>query len=317
MYSSLPDSPQQVGDLIGAGIRICRRNIRLIFQKLLVPSIFTTLAGIVFQWVFTYGVSMVAETKDIPTGIGLFFLWSAASLVFFGAWWVLGLRLLALVRMALGFSSNYEEGWAFMNRHKWNLLGVYFLGFLIFAVAMTFLAIALMAAAMASGAASTSPGLGVGLTIFLSFWALILMIVVYLLGTHLSFCVLACEEISVPAVIGRSLNLIFRHFWRALGFGCLFSLTFFIISIPLTLPISVLTLADYFQHGLSGKEALAAAYKPPLYVLVIAQTWESIIGIVLRPMVLFCFALFYYDLRLRSEGLDINRQLQLLEPQST
>lgn len=317
MYSSLPDSPQPVGDLIGSGIRICRRNIRLIFQTLLVPTIFTTVAGVVFQWVFTYGASGVAQTKDIGAAVGLFALWSVAALVFFGAWWVLGLRLLALVRIALGFSTNYVEAWAFMKAHRWNLLGVYFLGVVVFSVAMTFLAIVTFAAAFASGAAGSSPGIAGGLAIVFGICACTIMIVTYLLATHISFCVLACEDLTVPAVIGRSLSLVFRNFWRALGFGSLFSLTFLIISCPLSLPIAAMTFVDALQHGLASHQTLAEAYKPPLYLLVLAQTWESVIGIVLRPMVLFCFALFYYDLRLRTEGLDMKRRLQMIEPQAT
>lgn len=309
MFTSLPDAPQGVGDVVGLACRFVRGNFRLIWNFLLVPTVFATIAGVMFQWVLTYGVSNFAQTKDVGTAFGLAGIWFVGILVFFIAWWILGLRLLALTRLALHFAPNIEEAAKYMYRRKWSVLGVYFLTLILMMAVVVAWTMVVGAGVMLSSASSVAAALAISVGVF----GLVVSMGVYVLTSHLALCILACEDEPVTAVIGRALSLIFRHFWRAIAFGIIFAVTFTVISYPLSLPIAVLTFFDAIQHGL-GSSADAGGYKPPLYILVIAQTWESLTGMYLRPLVVFGFGLFYYDLRLRSEGLDIRRKLESLLP---
>jgi hypothetical protein len=310
LFISLPDAPQGVGDLVGIACRLVRGNIKEFWNFLLVPTVFATIAGIVFQWVFTYGASAVSQNKDIGAAFGLAGVFFVGLVVFVIAWWILGLRLLAIARTVLRFSPDLAHAKAYMYRRKWAVLGVYFLTFILLMASMIAWAFVAAGPAMVTGGkASVFAALGVTLGVI----GMTVTLVVYLLVSHLALVLVACEEQSVVEVIGRAISLVFRHFWRSVAFGIVFAVTFTVISYPMSLPVAVITFTDAIQHGIA---AAGGEYKPPLHVLVIAQTWESLMGMYLRPLVVIGFGLFYYDLRLRSEGLDIKRKLQLMMPEA-
>lgn len=313
MYSSLPESPQDIGDLIGLAYRTTRQNLLMIFKFILGPSIFTVLAGIVFQWVFTYGAANIAQTKDIGSAVGLFGLSMVALVVLFSAWWVLGMRLLALVRVMLGFAPDLDAAMTYMKRRKWAVLGVYFLGSVLFFAVFIMLGL-IVGLGVAASMNESMRIAAIAITGVLATVGIVAAIITYLIAAHLSFCVLACEDQPVPYVIGRTLHLVFNNFGRAVAFASLFAMVFTIISFPLSMPVAALTFSDALQHGLTAAtDGAAGAYKPPLYILVLTQVWEALMGFLLRPLTLFAFALFYYDLRMRSEGLDLKRKLELVE----
>jgi len=310
VFTSLPESPQGVGDLVGLACRLVRANIKLIWNFLLIPTVFATGAGILFQWVFTYGAANVASTKDIGTAFGLAGIWLVGFSVFMVAWWILALRLLALVRVILKFSPTLDEATAYMYRRKWAVLGIYFASFALL-LGGIFASVAVMASGMLLS--GQGPSLATALSVTLGGVLMTGIIVLYLLVSHMALCMLACEDEPVMAIIGRSANMVLRHFWRSVAFGLVFAVTFTVVSYPMSLPVAVLTFSDAMQHGLGGggpEGPFSGGYKPPLYILVLAQTWESVMGMYLRPFVVFAFGLFYFDLRLRSEGLDIRRKLQ-------
>jgi hypothetical protein len=307
LFTSLPDSPQGVGDIVGLACRLVRGNIKLIFHFLLVPTIFATVAGVAFQWVITYGINNVTETKNVAAAFSLAAVWIVGLAVFAIAWWILGLRLLALTRLALGFSETLEDAKQNLMRKKWSVLGVYFLCLMLLSAGVVAFVLIAVAGVVIGG---TTPSLVSALGFVISFFGIVVVSSIYLLVSHIALCIMACEDTGVVNVIGRSIELTFRHFWRAIAFGSVFALTFTVISYPMSLPVAILTLVDWLQHGMQSGVP-ASDYKPPLYILVIAQTWESVMGMYLRPLVVLAFGLFYYDMRLRSEGLDISRRLAL------
>jgi hypothetical protein len=312
LFTSLPDSPQGVGDIVGVACRLVRGNIKLIFNFLLVPTIFTTIAGIAFQWLFTYGVANVAQTRNIGAAFGLAGIWLVGTIFLALAWWILGLRLLALCRLALGFSDNLEDAAQNLYRKKWAVVGTYLLCVVLFLAAMVAFGIVAGFGVMVAG---TGPSMVTVLGFVVFGFGAIASTAIYLLTSHVALCILACEETAVVTVIGRALSLVFRHFWRTMAFGLVFMVTITVISYPMSLPVAVVTCVDALQHGLAAvKEGSPDGYKPPLWILAGAQTWESVMGMYLRPFAVFAFGLFYYDLRLRSEGLDIRRRLELALP---
>lgn len=98
--------------------------------------------------------------------------------------------------------------------------------------------------------------------------------------------------------IGRSWGLTKGFKWRAFG---LFLISFLILGIP-TAALSVVA-------AIIDPEAFMAG-QPPLVTTVIGQ----VLGLVLYPILNCVFTLFYYDLRVRKEGFDLehlSRQLGL------
>lgn len=315
MFTSLPDSPQGVGDIVGIACRLVRNNIKLIFNFLLVPTIFTTLAGIAFQWLLSYGVAGIAETRSVAGAFGLAGLGLFATVILAFAWWILALRLLALVRLSLGFSPDLEEAKQNLGGKKWAVIGVYLLCLLLVVAAMSAFGVAAFALGLLGAVAQRLSMVLAPLAVTIILFGMVIVTSIYLLVSHVALSVLACEEESAMNVIGRSFSLVYRHFWRSFAFGLVFLITFTVISYPMSLPIAVISFTDALTHGLSGANSAGLdGYKPPLWILVLAATWESIMGMYLRPLLFFAFGLFYYDLRMRSEGLDIRRRLDLALP---
>jgi hypothetical protein len=54
---------------------------------------------------------------------------------------------------------------------------------------------------------------------------------------------------------------------------------------------------------------------PNLPSQIFATVWRSAANLLLSPMAFFGFGLFYLDLRMRSDGFDITRRLELMEKQ--
>ena len=274
------------------------------------PTIFASIGALALQWVVSYGAASIAESKDFSGAVGLFFLGFIATIVLSLSGWVMTIRQLALVRVLIGFSPDYVSADKIMFKRKFAILGIYFAGglFLGIVIMLWFLPALLMSFV---GGSQTKP-LFVSIGALITVLGLFLSCAVYALAGLIALCVLACEDETVPGIIGRSLKLTLGSFWRALGFGLLLMLVFSVITYPLSLPVVAITLFDLFRHGLAT-DTLPDTYKAPIYVMVINQVWESLVGLVLRPSIFFAFALFYYDLRMRTEGLDIARRLESLQ----
>jgi hypothetical protein len=307
LFDSPPEMPQAVGDVVGRAFRACRQNISVIIRVLLVPTIFQTIAGVVLQWVISYGISQVAESKDMITGFFVFLAGMLSLGVMMVASWISTIRLLALTRIQLGFSQDYASGLKNISNKKWSIVGLYFLGTIIVSFLSGIWLAVIMISAVVGGKTQpliTAVGALTGL------WGLVVTFSVYMLVGLISLIVLACEERPLMSVLGRGMQLTFRYFWRAMAFGGLLTLAYTVVSYPLSLPVVALTIFDMFRNGLMSPEGISETYKAPLYVMVVNQVWESLMSVILRPAMFFGFGLFYFDLRLRSDGLDINRRLE-------
>ncbi len=84
-----------------------------------------------------------------------------------------------------------------------------------------------------------------------------------------------------------------------------------VIQYPLSLPVVLVSIFEFMRQGMSP-EFLTDPGKMPFYFTLVSQTWESIIGIVLWPISFMATGLYYYDLRMRKEGIDLIRQIDLL-----
>jgi hypothetical protein len=307
MYTSLPEQPQGIWDLTGLGFRFWRRNMGPILRFLLMPSILVTILSVSFQWVLSYGVTAVTHSKDLATGLALFGAFTLDFFLWLLAWWWLGLRLMALVRLSLGFASGLEEAQAHMMQRKWSVAGLYTsLLVAVLGISMFWLVV------MVSGMVFTGAARGIAMLVTLNIggWGLLITIVLYILISNLGYCLMACEDLTVWAALSKSMAILSKHFWRTLGFGLAFLLVFSVVSMPMSLPVAALTILDYVQHGVfSGDPAAASAYNPPLHLMIITTSWESLMGMLLRPLTVCAWGYFYYDLRMRTEGLDLKRRL--------
>jgi hypothetical protein len=88
-------------------------------------------------------------------------------------------------------------------------------------------------------------------------------------------------------------------------------LTVFVIATPLWLPIWLVLGVDMVRLG---PEAFTGT-SVPLHWNLILSVWESLIDMICAPVSYLCYGFFYYDLRLRSEGVDLVQNLDTLKLQ--
>ena len=50
----------------------------------------------------------------------------------------------------------------------------------------------------------------------------------------------------------------------------------------------------------------------PVHIIMLNQAWEGLINMLIWPLFFLAFGIFYLELRVRSEALDLNSRLDVL-----
>ncbi len=310
MFDDPPAKPQSVGDLIGRSFRLYRSHFNLLFRTLMGPTIVAALGALGIQ----FYISRLMESTAVRNDPLPYAVIGVSIIVVMIAKWILTVRQLALVRMAAGFDHNYATAHIWLSKRKWRVLLLCFGIFGVSVLAVGVWTVELVfATQLAKGSAADTLLASVGILVApLGIAASILLIV---LISFITFAVFACEDQRVSTVINRGFSLTFGDFWRTIAFGLLLYATVAFITIPLSLPLVAASAFDMYQHGLNSSVEYDA-YQMPLYLMVLSHVWESLINMLLWPVAFMAFGLFYHDLRLRQEGLDIRRALDVLERKS-
>lgn len=309
MFETPPDQPQSVGDLLGRAFRVYRPNILLFLKVLIGPTAFLIIGSLGVHWGATYSLDSQAQR-----GFALPFLpaiLTASLSVVLVSKWILTIRQLSFVRIVAGFARDYPSAHLYMIKQRWRVLALCLLAGLLFLAAMAFWMLELALTALLPHFGTPIQPLAVAgvLAGTLGLAASACMVILIML---LVFSVAACEDEPVSVLIGRGISLTINDLGRSLGLGILLLIAMIAISYPLTLPVLCLTLFDMFGRG-PYSDTLFEHYRLPFYLLVIKQIWESLVNMLLSPVVFLAYGLFYYDLRLRQEGLDLLRRLEALE----
>lgn len=310
IFEPPPQQLQSVGDLIGRSIRLYRKNIKLFFHVLLWPTVFLTAAKVAFHWGVT-NLSLRADQKDwtmmgvsaMVTLIGILGLTITAL--------YLQLRQLSFIRLVTGFADNYKEAYEYISRRKWKILSVIFIAYMaiFFSAAFWGVVMSLCMAFFKANTATTYVLLG-GMVVGLI--GLLVSVTIACIALYFAFAVGACEDLSVGGLCSRTIALVFQDFWRAGYFCTLLFIALMVISYPLSLPLLLLSMFEFIRQGMSP-DFLTDPGKMPFYYTLCNQTWESIVSIITWPISFMATGLFYYDLRMRKEGIDLVRQISLLE----
>lgn len=310
IFEPPPQQLQSVGDLIGRSIRLYRKNIKLFFHVLLWPTVFLTAAKVAFHWGVT-NLSLRADQKDwtmmgvsaMVTLIGILGLTVTAL--------YLQLRQLSFIRLVTGFADNYKEAYEYISQRKWKILSVIFIAYMaiFFSAAFWGVVMTLCMAFFKANTATTYVLLG-GMVVGLI--GLLISVTIACIALYFAFAVGACEDLSVGGLCSRTIALVFQDFWRAGYFCTLLFIALMVISYPLSLPLLLLSMFEFIRQGMSP-DFLTDPGKMPFYYTLCNQTWESIVSIITWPISFMATGLFYYDLRMRKEGIDLVRQISLLE----
>jgi hypothetical protein len=305
LFEPPPGQPQSVGDLVGRSFRIFRRHVPLFFKVLLAPTIVATVGSLGIQWVANYGINTKHSVYlGVAIAVGLISL-----LVLIAGKWLLTMRQLAFVRMTAGYALDYESAAKFVDERKWSVLAIYCLAVVgLFASTVGWIILMALIAVLARGSTGAMALLVLGEILCTA--GLFLSIGVIFMVSYMILCVVACEEVNISTAVSRGYSLILGDFWRSWSFAMLLITAVSSLLYPLSLPLLFLTFGDAIQQNVVSD---LDNYTLPVYVMVINQVWESLVNMMIWPVAFMAYGLYYYDLRIRQEGLDITRTLDELE----
>ncbi|MCC7528535.1 MAG: hypothetical protein IT342_08435 [Candidatus Melainabacteria bacterium] len=306
LFDPPPQQLQSVGDLIGRAVRLYRKNIKLFFHVLIWPTVFLTAAKVAFHWGVT-NFSLRFDQKDwtlmgISAFVALIGILGLISVGFY-----LTLKQLAFIRLVDGYDSTYNNANAYVMRRKWKIVGLILLSYL-FIIGTSILWLVAMSVCMAFFKANTASTYPLFAGIVFSLIGFLVTITITSIALYLAFGVGACEDLPIVGLFKRSLSLLFQDFWRAGYFCTLLFIALMAVQYPLSLPIVLVSIFEFMRQGMTT-DFVTDPGKMPFYFTLVNQAWESIISMVTWPISFMATGLFYYDLRMRKEGIDLLRQL--------
>ncbi|CAN5359925.1 hypothetical protein BH11CYA1_BH11CYA1_24580 [soil metagenome] len=300
--------PLSIGDIVGRSFRIFRLNIKLIAQVLLLPTILLCGGRIGFILGLTHLSKGHTTLQDLPT-------WGVLTLVgllllFIGGF-ILYLRQMALVRVFTGFAANFPDADKFTGKRLWSLVG---LGLATFAASILIIlvlavAIGLCVALFAGKGLFLAAGV-VGLVVSATagFLAILFMSIV----GHMSISSMAIEKDDLGTIISHSIALSARSFGRSIIFYLVTTSAIALLAYPLSIPLVGIIIGYSVTQGIMTG-AHHSASDLPIYLQIVSQIWEQIIGMIVAPISFTCFGLYYCDLRMRQEGLDLVERLEIMQ----
>ena len=262
-----------------------------------------TMCRLIFgHWVNMHSMSMPIFVMHASFIFGSFVILAYAQ-------WELMLRGVAIIRMAVGNCETFEEAYKYAKKRWLAALLIYSLTVLLPLLVILFWAIVTVGVIAVGRQYNLFPYLTVlpfGLVGLLSTvtvaWS-------FLVGS-LMLCVLACEDLPVMQVMRRGEELTVKYLWRGGSFVCLLTIVLLLLSLALDMPLIAISFFDLSAHG-SGAQNVASL-QLPLYLEVIAAVWEGLLNIVVFSIALIADGLYYRDVRLRLDGLDITYKLAQL-----
>ena len=314
--SIIPLRPLSIGEILGGAFESLRANPKAMFIPSLVVMGITGLlsAGSVALFMSRLGLTDLtsgkvefSETDLDSIGsslVGLLIqLGVTGVLSMLATSIIIGLIIVTVSRTILGRKASLSDVWRRTRPRMWALIGQTLLIELILGViTAVFAAIAvgigwaLLGSIIANGADEDSAG-----TIILAILAVLAVIVVLGLATFALMCklclapaALVLENIGVLEGISRSWTLTRGYFWRIVGIRLLSFIIVFVATQIVSQGMSIVTQGIVY-----------AAPNTTIAVLVVSTLLNSLIQAAILPFDSAVVALMYTDLRMRSEGLDV------------
>ena len=263
-------------------------------------------------------ISLLGINAFMHAGQGNVFIVGGGILTLFvggcvclGAEFFLTLRQLALIRLYTGYADSFDEAYKFVGTKKFQLITSISGTYLLTATALFFWSVEIgICAALTSNKALipiTIPGLIIGL------FGLVISLIIACFPLTLVIPGLAIESEPFTKLLGHAFRLGAKNMVRFVYFFIFFSLCLAIISSVLNIPSTVASLVEIGTSYLSAQGG--ATPTPNIYSQIFGSIWRSVSSLVLSPMAFLGCGLFYVDLRMRAEGLDIVHRLEGMEKQ--
>ena len=315
--SIIPLRPLSIGEILGGSFESLRANPKAMF----IPSLVVmTILGIISALGTTYffdrlgASSPFSSSTSQPDTTDLEKQWSSlfglyaqsgvnSILTMFASSILTGLLIVTVSRTILGRKASLSDVWQRTKPRAWALIGqTLLIQLILLVVTAVFVAIAagigwaLLGNIITNGADEDSAGV-----IMLA--VLVILAVTAVLGLSLfalicKLCLapaaLVLENIGVLEGISRSWTLTRGYFWRIVGIHLLSFLIVLVASQAASYGVSLIT-----------KGLVYAAPDAVIVLMALSTLLNSLVQAAILPFDSSVIALMYTDLRMRSEGLDV------------
>ena len=208
---------------------------------------------------------------------------------------VSGMLIIPVSNAVLGRKTTPGALWQRTRGRIWALIGLALL-ILVASVGLVLLLLVPGLIAILAGA----PAVGAVLLVLATILAVVLFLALFYSLWALAPPALLLEDLSVLAALRRSWRLARRSFWRVLGIMFLTAVLVGILAGVISLPFAVVSSV----LGLLQDQPYAS-FPLTLVQLLVGQIGDVISGAFLYPLTAAVTALLYIDLRMRTEGLDV------------
>ena len=314
--SIIPLRPLSIGEILGGAFESLRANPKAMFVPALVVMSIVGLmsAGSLALFLSRLGMPNLtsgkaefseADLDDIGSSlVGLFVQLGVTSLLsMLATSIIIGLLIVTVSRTILGRKASLSDVWQRTRPRVWALIGQTLLIQLILTViTAVFVAVAvgigwaLLGNVIANGADEDSAGTFV--VVFLVLLALLVVLGLAIFALMCKLCLapaaLVLENIGVMEGISRSWTLTRGYFWRIVGIRLLSFIIVFVATQVVSQGVSIV------MQGL-----VYAAPNMTIAIMVATTLLNSLIQAAILPFDSAVVALMYTDLRMRSEGLDV------------
>ena len=306
----IPLRPLDLGTILGAAFRVLRRNPKptfgaaLLIQGSVYLLLILVVTGATFGAFSRIGSSSARNADQITAGAtGLVVVASIIPglLAVIASAVLQGIIVLEVSRGAVGEKLTFRALW----KRARGRIGA-LIGWATMLVLASTVLIGVIVAIIVFLGVSFGTG-GIIAAVLIGILAFFGLAVVYVwLGTKLALVpsVLMIERMSIRGSIARSWSLTDGYFWRTFGISALVAVIVGVVSQVVSLPLNfiapiVSSLVD--PQGQKGGGAIVLAAVVSVLVIVVAVVFQSITSVVQSATT----ALIYLDLRIRTEGLDL------------
>ena len=299
--------PLSLGELLDRAFTLYRRHFTTFVGIMAVPAAVATVLGVIVQLMQSQiqAQALAAAEGGTPpdplntlmvVGVG-FVAMMGLMVVYWAAYTVaLGAASAAVSEIYLGRTASVSEAYGHVRERIGRLL------LLMVLVTLRLMALGGVVALVTLGSAlalSRSPLLQ-GLTVFVLLLAGFLIVSSVMLRYALSVPALVLENISANASIRRSVELVRGSLWRVVVLLLFATVIAYITVMIVQGPLMV--------AAMMAGPASATAF----WLNMAGAVLGGVAGAISGPIMIIAFALLYYDVRIRQEGLDVQLMMAML-----
>lgn len=307
----IPLRPLTFGTLLGASFQVLRRNPRPMFGfallvtggSLLISALVTGLLVVLLvgRIATTTGPDMEAVVAGSVAGLILAML-IPLSLSIAATALLQGLVVLEVARGTVGEKLTLRGLFRAARGRLWALVGWSLLITVAALIGITITVLLLVLVGVGLGPSSGGAIVVVMLSLFAVLGAVVLA---FWLGTRLSLVpsVLVIERLPLAQAVPRAWRLTYGYFWKTLGIQLLVAVILSTVSSIISTPLSFVLMfsTTLFNPGGEIDTSMTIFWIAYLASIVVSVVFGAITAVVQSATT----GLIYIDIRMRSEGLDL------------